>query len=175
MVEGSIVDDGLRFDKCAGIYFRESSNNTSKSVSDLAALFVDKTNTCYQLLLEQGCDVNTTDASRSYSAIADGSRWYLNATLHGVKVCFLIDTGAEVSVLSRDVYKCFSRRVDKSIVGVRPVKTATGDKMRIYGKLLVDFKILGKVFVTGELMADVTVDGILVMDWLSRFVGMLYP
>ena len=84
--------------------------------------------------------------------------------MHGGKVCFLLDTGAEVSVLSRDVYKRFSRRVDKSIVGVRPVKTATGSKMRIYGKLLVDFKVFGKIFVVSTLIADITDDGILGMD-----------
>ena len=76
------MDLGPRFDKCAGIYFRESPDITSEYVSRLAALFVDKTNPCYQFLLEHGCDVNTADANRSYSATTDGSRWYLKAILH---------------------------------------------------------------------------------------------
>ena len=74
-----------------------------------------------------------------------------------------------MSVLSRDGYKRVRRRVDKSIVGVRAVKTATGDKMRIYGKMLVDFKVLGKIFVASTLIADITDDGILGMDWLRKF------
>ena len=62
------MDSGLRFDKCAGIYFRENLDLTSEYVCRLAALFVDKTNPCYQFLLKNGCDVNTADANRSYSA-----------------------------------------------------------------------------------------------------------
>ena len=73
-MDASIADLGLRFDKCAGIYFRETPEITSEYVSCLAALFVDKTNPCYQFLLEQGCDVNTADTNRSYSGTADGSR-----------------------------------------------------------------------------------------------------
>ena len=123
----SVIDSNLEFDKGAGIYYYNTDCQINSSV--LSALFVDKSDACFQFLLKQGCDVTGTDADRSYSDTADGSRWYLSALLHGVKVCLLLDSGAEVSVISRGVYKRFSCRVDKSLVGVRPVKTATGDKM----------------------------------------------
>ena len=102
------VDFGLHFDKDAGIYFRAAMDGPA-DMWYLSALFVDKTNPCYTYLLGQGCDVTTSDANRSFSATADGSRWYLTAFLHGLKVCWLLDSGAEVSVLSRDLYKRFSR------------------------------------------------------------------
>ena len=73
------VDFGLHFDKDAGIYFRAAAESPAEEVLSLSALFVDKTNPCYTYLLGQGCDVTTPDANRSFSAKADGSRWYLTA------------------------------------------------------------------------------------------------
>ena len=89
------ADFGLHFDKDAGIYFRSSMETTADHVLCLSALFVDKTNPCYTFLIGQGCDVTTADANRSFSATADGSRWYWTAFLRGLKVCWLLDSGAE--------------------------------------------------------------------------------
>ena len=125
------VPSTLRFDKVAGIYYQNNMFTDQCFRDNVSALFINKDNPCYRLLLEEGCDLTTHDASRSYASTADGGRWYLTVTLHELNVRFLIDTRAEVSVLSREVYKCFSCRVDKSIAGVRPVNTTTGSKLRV--------------------------------------------
>ena len=115
-----------RYDECAGINFQEGLDSLAVFSKYVNALFVDKSNPCFKMLLAEGCDVTAHNADRSYESTADGARWYLAASIHGVRVCLLIDTGAEVTVLSRNVYKCFSCTVDKSMTGVRPVKTLPG-------------------------------------------------
>ena len=116
-----------------------------------------------------GCDLAAPTGSRCFNATSDGTRWYVEALVHGLRVRFLVDTGAELSVLNRRIYKLFSRKVDKSLIDVRPVQTATGSRLRAYGKMLISMTIQGHKLYAMPLVSDVTEDGILGMDWLRRF------
>ena len=64
----------LQYDECAGIYFQEGLGSLSVFSKYVNALFVDKSNPCYKMLLEEGCDVTAHNADRSYDSTADGAR-----------------------------------------------------------------------------------------------------
>ena len=159
----------------AGIYYQGGPESDHSYQHQVDALFIDKHDPCYKMLLNEGCDVTSPNADQSFSDTADGRRWYLNVELYGLSVRLLVDTGAEVSVLSREVYKRFSSRVDKSLIGVRPVKTANGGAMHLYGKLVVIFSVKAANYFAQPLIADITDNGILGMDWLRRFGAVLNP
>ena len=99
-VENS-VPSTLRFDKVAGIYYQNIMFTDQCFHDAVSSLFINKDNPCYRLLLEEGCDLTTHDASRSYASTADGGRWYLTVTLHRLNVRFLIrQRGRSLSAVS---------------------------------------------------------------------------
>ena len=55
-----------QYDKCAGINYQEGLDSLAVFSKYVNALFVDKSNPCYKMLLEEGCDVTAHNADRSY-------------------------------------------------------------------------------------------------------------
>ena len=54
----------LRFDEVAGIYYQDKQFTDQCLRDNVSALFINKDNPCYRLLLAEGCDLTTHDASR---------------------------------------------------------------------------------------------------------------
>ncbi|KAK3108932.1 hypothetical protein FSP39_019065 [Pinctada imbricata] len=82
----------------------------------------------------------------------------------------LVDTGSSVTIIKKDVYDLWPEENRPVLEPVRMnLVTATGDSASFLGKTTVNIKIGEKVCVHDVLLADIQCDGILGMDFLSKY------
>ena len=92
----------------------------------------------------------------------------MSTCIYDVPVAMLVDTGANVTVLKREI---FEKLPPSSKEKLKPVDlnlvTATGETSSFVGKITVEIKIGKHTFCHDVLVADIQNDGILGVDFLS--------
>jgi len=93
---------------------------------------------------------------------------YVAGTIHGTGVDLLIDTGATVTILSRDVYRRIKPEKRPDLIPVRgKVSLADGRPMSVDGKGLFEISLHGVRRRHKMLVADISAGGILGLDFLK--------
>ncbi|KIH46293.1 hypothetical protein ANCDUO_23655 [Ancylostoma duodenale] len=70
---------------------------------------------------------------------AENARTYLDVTIRGRSLRFQLDTGADITLISRRTWKKIGRPTLETCI--MPVKTADGTPMKIDGRFSTDFSI----------------------------------
>ena len=86
--------EALRFDEIAGIFYQDNQFTAERLRDNASALFINKDNPCYRLLLAEGCNLTSHDESRSYASTARG----LSTLMQILSVEFLYENVHEKTV-----------------------------------------------------------------------------
>ena len=124
--------------------------------------------------MKRDCPENSegpkTDASEAHSVkytSLKGSKLFLKASVNGVNLDFLIDTGATVNIISPTIWNNLNmlvlQKFDQDIV------SATGTPLDVLGKAEVFLEIMRSRYASTVLIAEVEVDGILGLDFMKSF------
>ncbi|KAK6054650.1 retroviral aspartyl protease [Cooperia oncophora] len=101
---------------------------------------------------------------------ANSSRVYIDAVVNNYSVKFLLDTGSDITLLNEKIWKKMgSPALEKTNI---VVKNASGDSMKIYGKLKCKITMKG---VTTEGDAYVTpYNSLLGLEWIRANENLMY-
>jgi len=116
--------------------------------------------------------LNTSSASKNgknmngavgVNRLAAESGMFVKAKVNGLEVNLLVDTGATVTLISKELYERMKDPVKTQMN--RDIYSAGGEKLNIFGKTVVDVEI-GKLLASSvAVIADISIDGILGLDF----------
>lgn len=93
---------------------------------------------------------------------------FVSTEIHGNPVTMLVDTGASVTILKREIFETLKPSCPNLLKPVDlNLTTATGEIAPLLGKIVVDIKLGNYSFSHEILVADIQNDGILGIDFLS--------
>ncbi|KAK3085966.1 hypothetical protein FSP39_011423 [Pinctada imbricata] len=95
---------------------------------------------------------------------------YVNTIIEKSILAMLLDTGSSVTIIKKEVHDLWPEENRPVLEPVRMnLITATGESASFLGKTTVNIKIGEKVCMHDVLLADIQSDGILGMDFLSKY------
>ncbi|GBM34201.1 hypothetical protein AVEN_262366-1, partial [Araneus ventricosus] len=107
------------------------------------------------------------------SALCGGkNRLYLEGSICGIPCLMLVDTGANVTLVRTDL----TQKLKENFIYTAPnisLKTATGEKAEIHGKLEAAIECGSRKFQHKIYLADITDPCILGLDFLQKFNFMM--
>lgn len=103
------------------------------------------------------------------SSWLNGDGLYIRSFVQGVPISLLVDTGANISILSIDFFENLCENVKPPLVNVKiAMMTATGEVSPFHGKGNFSVTLNGKDFIHEMWVAQIKGDGILGMDFLMK-------
>ncbi|GBM15209.1 hypothetical protein AVEN_39121-1 [Araneus ventricosus] len=98
----------------------------------------------------------------------EGHGLYLEGSICDIPCLFLVDTGTNITLLRADLARKLNERLIYTPSNMT-VKTATGEKAKIQGKLDASIKCGSRKFQHRVYVADITDSCILGLDFLQKF------
>jgi predicted aspartyl protease len=86
----------------------------------------------------------------------------IKAKVNGLNANMLVDTGTTVTLVSVKLFESMTSPVLTEMK--REIVTASGSKINVLGKTIIDIDINGNVCSNVAIVADINVDGILGLD-----------
>lgn len=117
--------------------------------------------------------VNPSNSSNKVGVVGDAGM-FIEAPICGLGICMLVDTGATLSVLRKEIFDKISSKTAtlNSLEKVgHPVLSANSEPLKVYGKL--DLPITIDKLIYDSTVADISVDAILGLDFLLKFDGVV--
>lgn len=117
-------------------------------------------------LIEAGFRANTqpTKTSRAHQS---SNVFYCKASISGVKLSMLVDSGSEYTILHHDVWKEMAAKERLSLQPFEiPLKTVSGQAMNIWGRVELPIILAGRVFRHSVLIGEIDSKGIMGGDFL---------
>ena len=90
--------------------------------------------------------------------------FYVKTSIHGTTVKMLVDTGATVTLISKEVYERTGQENLKSIK--REILSANGEPIKVFGKTQIKLELNKRTYVNTAAVADISVDGVLGLDFM---------
>ena len=118
--------------------------------------------------------VNPSNSSNKVGVVGDAGM-LIEASICGLGICMLVDTGATLSVLRKEIFDKISSKTTtlnslEKKVG-HPVLSANSEPLKVYGKLDLPITIDKLIYDSTVAVADISVDAILGLDFLLKFDG----
>ena len=88
---------------------------------------------------------------------------FIKAKVNGLNAIMLVDTEATVTLVSIKMFESMASPVMTEMT--REIITASGSKLNVLGKTIIDIDINGYVCSNVAIVADINVDGILGLDF----------
>ena len=101
--------------------------------------------------------------SISVSRLTNAAGMFIKAKVNGLNANMLVDTGATVTLVSIKLFENMTSPVMTEMK--REILTASGSKLTVLGKTIIDIDINGYVCSNVAIVADINVDGILGLDF----------
>ncbi|KAK3098374.1 hypothetical protein FSP39_018923 [Pinctada imbricata] len=114
---------------------------------------------------------SSKDNTQIQSALADISKSLeqmsvkITVLIGAVSFTFLIDTGASLSILSKQVYDRIKNDQPLELIK-KHVVAANADPLKVYGRTKIRMKIGRNTYETTVVVADLTSDGVLGLDFM---------
>ena len=97
------------------------------------------------------------------SKLANEAGMFIMANVNGLNANMLVDTGATVTLVFVKLFESMTSPIMTEMK--REILTASGSKINIFGKTIIDIDINGYVCSNVAIVADINVDGILGLDF----------
>jgi predicted aspartyl protease len=97
------------------------------------------------------------------SMLANEAVMFIKSKVNGLNANMLVDTGATVTLVSIKLFESKASPVMTEMK--REILTASGSKLTVLGKTIIDIDINGYVCSNVAIVADINVDGILGLDF----------
>ncbi|KAK3083081.1 hypothetical protein FSP39_013432 [Pinctada imbricata] len=106
-----------------------------------------------------------TDANCGIGGYLGSSGIFVKLNIDGANAHFLIDTGASLSIFSKDTFDKIKNKPEIDSVN-KKILAANGEPLKVYGRTRLKMKIGKKSYTTTVIIADLNSDGVLGLDFM---------